>query len=340
MTSTALPPTTAARPQPGRPVLAIDIGGTKFAAALVGPDGSTGAAEVVPTPASADPDVVLGAVAELLRRLLPLAGPGGPAGVGISSAGPLDAERGLVSPVNIPAWRDFPLRQRVAAAVAAAHGPVPVVLAGDGICMAVGEHWRGAGRGSSAMLGVVTSTGVGGGLVLDGRVRFGPTANAGHIGHVPVDLDGDPCPCGGRGCVEVIASGPSLVRHARRLGWAAPEGATARELAADARTGDAAALAAFARGGRALGAAFAVATGLCDLDRVVLGGGVAQAQDLLLPAVAAGLAEYAGLAFMQRLEVVPAELGGRAGLVGAAALLLRPERYSPAGTGAAVGPAA
>ncbi|WP_345711970.1 ROK family protein, partial [Kineococcus glutinatus] len=219
------------------PVLAVDIGGTKFAAALVDAAGGVLASHVVPTPRSADAEDVFAAVTALAGHLLPAAAPR-PAGVGISSAGPLDSARGTVSPVNIGAWRDFPLRSRVADLVAGLTGaPVPVVLAGDGICMAIGEHWLGAGRGAGAVLGVVVSTGVGGGLVLDGHVHAGPTANAGHIGHMTVDVDGDPCPCGGRGCLEVVASGPSLVRHARRHGWAAPEGATAREPAADAGAG-------------------------------------------------------------------------------------------------------
>ena len=330
MTSTAVPPLAGhpAGPADDRPVLAIDVGGTKLAAALVDAQGRTGAYDVVPTPVSPDADVVFAAVATLLDRVLPAAGARGPSGIGISSAGPVDSDRALVSPVNIRAWRDFPLGERIAERVAAGGERVPVVLAGDGICMAIGEHWLGAGRGTDAMLGVVSSTGVGGGLVLDGHVHAGTTANAGHIGHIPVDLDGEECPCGGRGCVETLASGPSLVRWARRSGWAAPEGATAKDLAADARAGDAVARAAFARGGRALGAAFVAAGGLCDLDRVVVGGGVAQAADLLFPAIEAGLAEFAGLGFMRRMEVVPAELGGSAGLVGAAALVHRPDRYS------------
>ena len=104
---------------------------------------------------------------------------------------------------------------------------VPVRLAGDGICMALGEHWRGAGRGASFLLGMVVSTGVGGGLVLDGVPYHGRTGNAGHVGHVVVELDGQPCPCGGHGCVETVASGPWMTRWALANGWAAPPGADA-----------------------------------------------------------------------------------------------------------------
>ena len=109
---------------------------------------------------------------------------------GIGSAGPIDAAAGTVSPINIVTWHDFPLRDRVAAAVP----DVPVALAGDAICMALGEHWRGAGRGVDFMLGMVVSTGVGGGLVLDGVPYHGRTGNAGHVGHVVVEPDGQPVP--------------------------------------------------------------------------------------------------------------------------------------------------
>ena len=99
---------------------------------------------------------------------------------------------------------------------------VPVRLGGDGLCMALGEHRHGAGRGAQFLLGMVVSTGVGGGLVLDGAPYDGATGNAGHVGHVVVDLDGQACSCGGRGCVETIAAGPRMARWARDHGWDAP----------------------------------------------------------------------------------------------------------------------
>src|SRR5262249_4990062 len=131
--------------------------------------------------------------------------------VGIASPGPVDLTTGRVSPINIPGWHDFPLRDRITDLLPGAKA----TLAGDGVCMALGEHWAGAGRGSAAMLGMVVSTGVGGGLVLDGRPFAGRTGNAAHVGHVVVEPAGDACTCGGRGCVETVASGPNLVRWAR-----------------------------------------------------------------------------------------------------------------------------
>ncbi len=294
------------------PVLALDIGGTKIAAGLVDSEGVLLQQNRQPTPAG-DAEAVWAAAKATIATALAAAG-GTVSGVGISSAGPIHLADGAVSPVNIPGWRGFPLVERVAAAVPG----VPVRLAGDGLCMALGEHWRGAGQGADFLLGMVISTGVGGGLVLNGEPYSGRTGNAGHVGHVVVDLDGPPCSCGARGCVEAIASGPRLVAWAREQGWS---GADARALASAALAGEAVALRAFSRGGRAVAAMIASVAAVCDLDLVVIGGGVANAGEVLFDPVRAALRDYLGLDFVRGLRVVPAALGGEAGLVGAAAQL-------------------
>lgn len=295
------------------PVLALDIGGTKIAAGLVDPNGVLLHRNRQPTPPGGDTEQVWAAASRAITDALAAAG-GAVAGVGISSAGPINLAEGTVSPVNIGAWRGFPILERVAAAVPG----VPVRLAGDGLCMALGEHWRGAGQGAAFMLGMVVSTGIGGGLVLDGAPFDGRTGNAGHVGHVVVDLDGPPCSCGGRGCVEAIASGPHLVSWAREQGWT---GADARALAVAASAGDAVAVRAFGRGARAVAAMIASVGAVCDLDLVVIGGGVANAGPVLFDPLGTALRDYTGLDFLSGLRVVPAALGGEAGLVGAAALL-------------------
>jgi glucokinase len=198
---------------------------------------------------------------------------------------------------------------------------VPVRLGGDGVCMALGERRRGAGRDAAFLLGIVVSTGVGGGLVLDGAPYHGRSGNAGHVGHVVVDHEhGPPCRCGGRGCVEAVASGPAMVRWALANGWAARPGADAETLASAAAAGDPVAVRAFNRGAAALAAMIASVAAVCDLDLVVIGGGVANAGGLLFDPLRAALAGYAGLEFLSGLRVVPGALGGNAGLVGAAAL--------------------
>lgn len=132
------------------------------------------------------------AVAEVVGELAAAPDWARVAAVGIGSAGPVDAATGTVSPVNIPGWRDFPLVAGVRALV----GDRPVVLVGDGVAMTAAEHWQGAARGHANALCMVVSTGVGGGLVLNGRLHPGPTGNAGHIGHISVDIDGDPARAG------------------------------------------------------------------------------------------------------------------------------------------------
>jgi glucokinase len=298
--------------------LCLDIGGTKVAAGLADSVGVLVHTATSPTPSGVGAEQVWAAVAALIADALHVAG-GPVAGVGIASAGPVDVAAGTVSPINIPAWRRFPLRDRVAAMIPGVPG-APVRLGGDGVCMALGEHWRGAGRGSGFLLGMVVSTGVGGGLVLDGAPYDGRTGNAGHVGHVVVQPDGLRCACGGRGCVETVASGPSMTRWARANGWSAPPGAGAKELADAAAAGDGLALKAFERGTRALAAMIASVGAVCDLDLVVIGGGVAKSGEVLFGPLRAALADYARLEFLTGLRVVAAELGGDAGLVGAARL--------------------
>lgn len=297
-----------------QPTLAIDIGGTKIAAGLVDDDGTLVHQAKRPTP-DGDAEAIWAVVESLVAESLSTAG-GAVGGVGIASAGPIDVPAGTVSPINITEWQHFPIVDRVAAMVDA-----PVRLGGDGLCMAMGERWRGAGRDAEFLLGMVVSTGVGGGLVLDGAPYDGRTGNAGHVGHVVVDPEGRPCACGGRGCVETIAGGPRMAQWAREQGWNAPVDADAKELADAAAAGDAVALQAFTRGATAVAAMIASVGAVCDLDLVVIGGGVAKAGALLFDPLRAALDTYAGLDFIRDLRVVPAELGGDAGLVGAAALV-------------------
>ncbi|MUL81502.1 MULTISPECIES: ROK family protein [unclassified Mycolicibacterium] len=292
--------------------MAVDIGGTKIAAGLVDPEGQLVHRAQLPTP-DGDAETVWAVVDKLLAETMQTAD-GAATGVGVASAGPIDLPNGTVSPINITVWQHFPIVARVAAATG-----LPVRLGGDGLCMALGEQWCGAGRGAQFLLGMVVSTGVGGGLVLDGAPYDGRTGNAGHVGHVVVAPDGgDPCTCGGHGCVETIASGPSMVRWAREQGW---DGTDAKALSDAATQGDELAIKAFHRGARALAATIASVGAVCDLDLVVIGGGVAKSGALLFEPLRAALVDYAGLDFLRGLRVVPAELGGDAGLVGAAALV-------------------
>ena len=331
-----------------RLALALDIGGTKLAAAVVDESGAIVAAHRVPNPQGTDGDVVFDALASAADAALSSAGVelGDPRlvpAIGVGTAAPLDLDAGTVSPVNIPAWRAYPLRDRLIDRY-----QMDVGLIGDAVAVAVGEHWRGAARGHPNVLGMVVSTGVGGGFVLNGRVVVGATGNAGHIGHASVDPNGPDCVCGGVGCLEAIASGTSLAAWAVAQGFSPSTGTpngtgigtgfkaatvSAEEIADAAVTGDPIALAAFQRAGAALGLAIASAVTLLDLDLVVIGGGVAAAGPLLFDPIGAAYSRYAALGFAQRPRVVPALLGGTAGLIGAAAVAMDPPAYWPTEAG-------
>ena len=290
-------------------VLAVDVGGTKLAASRW--DGGLGEVHRVAT--GPDP---WGALCALLD---PLAD--GVEALGVGCGGPMTWPVGEVSPLNIPAWRGFALRS----ALADRYG-VPVRLHNDAVCAAAGEHWKG-GWQTDDLLGVVVSTGVGGGIVSGGRLLDGAAGNAGHLGHIVVDPSGPECGCGGRGCVEAIARGPALVAWAAERGCEAASGV---ELAALAANGDALALKAFARAGHALGVGIAAAASVLDTSVVTVGGGISQVSSLW-PSLWASVAQHARLSFLAGLRVMPAVLGQTAGLVGAAALVVEGDRYWSAG---------
>jgi glucokinase len=307
----------------GPVAIAVDVGGTKAAVALVNAAGEVVNHEVIPTPG--------GELIDRLRRLVArVAEPVGldrVTGIGICSAGPVDLAAGTVIPVNIPELHGAPILARLAELVPGR----PARLVGDGPATAAGEHWLGAGRGCDDLLAIVVSTGIGGGLMLGGRLHGGASGNAGHVGHAPVVVDGEPCQCGGRGCPEAYASGPSMVRWALANGWRPRGEADGVELAASARAGDGTAVAAFERSGRVLGAMIAATAATCDLSRAIVGGGVAQAGELLMAPLRRSLADHAALPFIRCIEVVGARLGPRASLMGAAALIHDAEAYAADG---------
>ncbi len=313
---------------PSGPALVIDIGGTKLAAGVAEPDGRLVTWSQTPTPRDVDAEQLWRTLDALLARVLDGARIGDPAalaGVGCGVGGPMEWPKGVVSPLNITAWRSFPLRARLLERFAG----IPVRVHNDAITMAVGEHWRGAGRGVRNMLGMVVSTGVGGGLILDGRLIEGASGNAGHIGHVVVDPDDGPrCSCGGCGCLEAIARGPALAGWAQGQGWrpGRPD-ATAKDLADDGALGHPVALAAMGRAGQALGVAIASAACLCDLELISIGGGLSQAGVLLFEPLEEALRAHARIGFARGVRVVPAALGQSAGLIGAAALIFAAGRY-------------
>ncbi len=277
-------------------MLAIDVGGTKLAAAVVDGDGRVDGRRSVPTPATTDPEVVFDALVELVRAVERGAPPHLLA-CGVGCGGPSDVARGTVSPLNIPAWRDFPLARRLADVV-----DLPVAVDNDARALARAEGWLGAARGAADYLAMVVSTGVGAGIVLEGRLLSGASGNAGHIGHVVVEPDGRPCACGGMGCLEAEASGPSI---------AAVTGRPPAEAPVEVRR----------RTGTLVGRAVASVANLLDLRLAVVAGSVALGfGEPFFAAAQEEIDRRARLDFSTGTEIVPGRLGDLGPLVGAAAV--------------------
>jgi glucokinase len=277
-------------------VLAVDVGGTKMAAAAVDPAGEILVQTSVPTPASGDADAIFGALAAAVDQVRS-ATVALPVVCGVGCGGPMESGGETVSPLNIGGWRRFPLRSRLAALVG-----MPVVVDNDAKALALGEGWLGAARGVDNYVAMVVSTGVGGGIVLDGRLLEGTKGNAGHIGHVVVEPEGRACACGGRGCLEAEASGLSIE---------SATGRPASEASDPVRR----------RTGTLVGRAVASVANLLDLELAVVAGSVALGFGaVFFDAAQREIELRSRLDFSRSTRIIPAGLGADGPLVGAAAL--------------------
>jgi glucokinase len=311
-----------------RPAVGIDLGGTQVRAALVDADGTLLARAATATDVAGGPRAVLGQMRALVAEVT--AGLDGPlgdaiAGVGVCSPGPLDAAAGVVLYIStLPGWVDIPLVAWLTEAL-----QVPVVLENDAVSAAIGEWRFGAGRGLSDLVYVTVSTGIGGGVIADGRVLRGRRSMAAHIGHMTTAPQGEVCTCGNRGCWEAQASGTALGALARRHAAQTPDSALAasgdtlesRQVFAAARSGDALARALVAREAAELGLGLVNLLHLYSPERVVLGGGVSSGFDLLHPGIERHIRSWA-LPPFRDVPVVAAALGQNSGLIGAAGLVL------------------
>jgi glucokinase len=304
-------------------MLGLDIGGTKIAAGVVDGRGGVHGFVTVPTEAERGPKDGLARLFDLGRRAVAESGVGWDAveGVGIGCGGPLDSAGGtLIAPLHLPGWAGVPL-----AAWAAADLDRRAVLDNDAVAAAAGEHRFGAGRGTRNMVYLTVSTGVGGGVVLDGRLHRGPTGNGGELGHVTVDWHGRTCRgCGRRGCLEAYASGTSIAERAQEAGMA---GATAADVAAAARAGDETAVRLWAETCEALACGITSIANLFEPELVVVGGGVTRTGEQLLGPVRELVHAQAIGESGRRVEIVAAELGDAVGVVGAATIAY--ERIAP-----------
>ncbi|MCS5723357.1 ROK family protein [Herbiconiux sp. CPCC 203407] len=300
--------------------LAIDIGGTKVESALVDPSATLlpGSRHRAPTGSGSTADDIADAVRRVIAETLASAPPGAEiVGAGIGSAGPIDAGHGTVSPLNLSAWRAYPVRALVRDAIGT-RVPDPVLRL-DGLCILLAEHWAGALQHHRTAMGMVISTGIGGGLLVEGRLVGGRTGNAGHIGQIQLhehesagkDLSTT---------LEGVASGTSIVAWAREQGWGGTDGP---QLSAAYAAGDPIALAAVERCANAVGDGIASACALLDLEAVAIGGGFVNVAPDLIDRIRARVNAVAPLDTIPGVEILRSALSDEAPLIGAAGLVHR-----------------
>jgi glucokinase len=285
--------------------LGLDVGGTNVKWAVVDEEGTLIGAGSSATAGDEGPEAVMDRLARLARHVAQEAG--GVDTVGVGLPGLYDAARGTARflPNLAGDWSGV----RVAGPVAAAAG-APAALINDVRAFTLAEHRVGAGRGCSNMVGLALGTGVGGGIIVDGRLHSGLDGTAGEIGHQTVIPDGPPCTCGNRGCVEPLANAAALARAGGR--------SSADEVVAAARGDDEVALQALEQVGRYLGIAVANVIVVLSPERVVVGGGVAGAGDMLLDPLRAEVRRRVFVTPLDRIAILPAALGPVAGAIGAA----------------------
>ncbi len=307
------------------PVLALDIGGTKLATAVVTADGRTHGSVVQPTLKQRGPEAVLTDLFDMGRRSVAAADQGPIEAVGISCGGPLDAAAGvLTGPLHLTGWIDVPI-----VALAEEEFGVPAVVENDATAAVLGEHRYGAARGRDTALYLTLSTGVGGGSIIDGRLHRGAAGNGGEFGHVMVRPGGRDCLCGRRGCLEAYASGTSIAARARDLleldpresALRAIEPLRAEHVSAAASAGDPIASEVWDETTAVLGQAITDLVNVFEPHVVVLGGGVTRAGDQLLDPVRA-IVRGSAMPPAAAAEIVLARLGDEVCVVGAGALAL------------------
>ena len=292
-------------------ILGIDLGGTKSAASLLTETGQMIYREAGPTPAQESPSVIVSFLADLAQTILARKSSGDRiVGMGISAGAPADGRRGVVfAAPNMPGWGEagFPLGERLAAHLGLS---LPTALENDADATALAEHRFGAGQGTENMAFLTVGTGVGAGLIIDGKLLRGVFGAGGEVGHICVEPEGRVCACGLRGCLEAYASGPSLVRIAAEAGYAGEQAGAG--VAAAARAGDLSALFAVQTAGRMLGRGIATLAMLLNPEVIVLGTLAVHAGDLLLPEIEREMRLRTWPRLRQSLRIVPAALGDRA----------------------------
>ena len=307
----------------GLPVLAVDIGGSKILTAIFSESGEMKSRKVTPTEA----DEGVAAVIQRLNRAISEhleednIEAAGLAGIGIACAGGIDTERGVVvtpSP-NLPDWYNVPLREEIEKRFGA-----PTAVLNDANAAALGEQRFGAGRGKKHLVLLTLGTGIGGGIVIDGKLYQGVCGAAGELGHMTVDESGPACGCGNTGCLEMLASGRAIAREAARRINAGEKSLltgdiTAEKVAIAAKEGDTLAKEVIGGAAHYLGVGLVNIVNIFSPEMIVLGGGMAEIGEILLGPAKELVKKRAFGISARAVEIVTAQLGNEAGVYGAAA---------------------
>lgn len=310
-------------------IIAVDIGGTQIRAALYDPDGTIHRRAADLTAGHEGPDAVMERIERTIRRVWPADGQ--VTVIGVAAPGPLDHRSGIVFEApNIPGWDHYPLRDIVQSRLG-----VPVLVGNDANVAALAEQRFGAGQERSNLIYITVSTGLGGGVIVNGELLVGAYGLASEPGHIKVEPEGPPCGCGDRGCLEALAAGPAIAREARRRLGAGEssrilelvhgdlDAISAKIVNQAAQEGDSLAVDVFRQAGTYLGIGLVNLLHLFNPDIVVIGGSVSKAGDLLFkPALEVVRQRCMTDRFWRDTPIVPAKLGDDVGLLGALALVL------------------
>ena len=310
------------------PVVAIDLGGTKIALGVVSHQYQVLAREHYPTPASAGVDSVIQRIISAIGQITASANIISPqlGGISVAAAGAIDSQRGIItlSP-NLSGWRDIPLGSIIEDRLG-----IRTWLLNDANAAALGEHHLGAGRGVGSLIYLAIGTGIGGAIIIDGKLYTGACGGAGEIGHMTIDTNGPRCDCGNIGCLEQLAAGKAIAREAKeRLGSGERstlteavagkiENITAKEVAVAAQKGDPLAGEVINSAATYLGIGMVNLVNIFNPEMIVVGGGVAKMGDLLLNPARRVVMERAFPESVAAVRIVTTELGDDAGLLGAA----------------------
>jgi glucokinase len=302
-----------------RYAIGIDLGGTNLRAAAFDEQGTLLKKIAGSAPVAAGPEAVIADMARSAETLRTELGRDKLAGIGVGVPGNIDMKTGTVLAWNnVPSFNGYPTRDTLSQRL-----NVPVILENDANSAALGEHWMGAGRGVNDLVLLALGTGIGGGIILNGKILHGHIGMAAELGHITISPNGNPCGCGNRGCVEKHASAQAIGAMARLLGLG--HSLSARDVYALAQQGNERALSVWRSAGESLGIALAALINIFNAPLYVIGGGVSSAWDLFSPAMFAEI-ERRSLTYRltrETTKIVRAELGGDAGLYGAASLSLK-----------------